>query len=409
MKRIKFFLTCFCLLMGVFVLTGCGGKEKTEELTNQFVSKNESFQISAPKDWKEASDEIEGAILIEDEKKQLSIIAQQILKSQLATIAETGEDFVKFYKQTTTSSFGEAVKITENPTIENATLLEAEEYSIVENGLKEKVYVVYLETEASYYVVLATGLEDAYKKKLETLKSCIASFEEKEEKIAKITAPLSDTLLWFNGTYALITTKNMGNLSLVGGYENNDTTKQMISTALQSSWDVTDKASADETLKWLLEEGHNSDLLKSYADYELDSYTREELIEVLEESQITGMDAVIILLEYDAVKKFGDKAILAWDLSRAMQLSAWYYLAGYYTYEEAMDQSLEIAQLLQKTYTSWDEMIESYMYGFQYWNEDDISDTSSDSYERKQMYEQLKTKEGSPYQLDWNITLTKEW
>ena len=183
----------------------------------------------------------------------------------------------------------------------------------------------------------------------------------------------------------------------------------MISTALQSSWDVTDKASADETLKWLLEEGHNSDLLKSYADYELDSYTREELIEVLEESQITGMDAVIILLEYDAVKKFGDKAILAWDLSRAMQLSAWYYLAGYYTYEEAMDQSLEIAQLLQKTYTSWDEMIESYMYGFQYWNEDDISDTSSDSYERKQMYEQLKTKEGSPYQLDWNITLTKEW
>ena len=74
-----------------------------------------------------------------------------------------------------------------------------------------------------------------------------------------------------------------------------------------------------------------------------------------------------------------------------------------------MDQSLEIAQLLQKTYTSWDEMIESYMYGFQYWNEDDISDTSSDSYERKQMYEQLKTKEGSPYQLDWNITLTKEW
>ena len=111
---------------------------------------------------------------------------------------------------------------------------------------------------------------------------------------------------------------------------------------------------------------------------------------------------------YDAHAQFGDSAIADWDLSRAMNLCAWYYLAGYYTYEEAMDASLEVATRLQSTFSSWDEMVQSYLYGFQYWNEDDIQNPDSDSYERKEIFETLKADAHNPYSVDWNLTFEKD-
>lgn len=179
---------------------------------------------------------------------------------------------------------------------------------------------------------------------------------------------------------------------------------------LKDSWDVTDRASADETLKWLTEDGgHNSKLLAAYHDNKLDEYSREELMNALSDESYTDLDKSYYLGIYDSAQKYGDNAIKAWDLSRAMQLCAWYYLAGYYTYGEAMDSSLEIASELQKTYTSRDDMMQSYFYGFQYWNDDDMTDETSESYARIQIYQNLKENKDGPYTLDWNYTLQKDW
>jgi hypothetical protein len=42
------------------------------------------------------------------------------------------------------------------------------------------------------------------------------------------------------------------------------------------------------------------------------------------------------------------------------------------------------------------------MVGYEYWAEE-----SSD--ERRAVYEELKAAPDSPYQLDWNLTLEKNW
>ena len=222
---------------------------------------------------------------------------------------------------------------------------------------------------------------------------------------------LSDTLRWFNAAYAIITTRNGGDLNLIGGYgTKNLLNVQMIKSGLKESWEVTDRATAEDTINWLLEEGgHNALLLEEYKENSLSEYTREELIEALSDSSYTDNDRAYYLGLYDAVANYGDNAILAWDLSRAMQLSAWYYLAGYYTYEEAMDKSLAIAKKLQEAYGSWDEMTDSYLFGFQYWNGDDMSDETSESYARYQIYQDLVEQTDSPYSVDWNYELQKEW
>lgn len=228
--------------------------------------------------------------------------------------------------------------------------------------------------------------------------------ENKKEKT------LSDTVRWFNATFSIITSKNGADLSLYGGYEKDNASNQsMMRDGLKDAWDVTDRKSADETLTWLLDEGHNKELLEEYKKNSLSSMSRNELKTSLSDSSYTDIDRAYFLGMYDAVDTYGKKAILAWDLCRGMQLSAWYYIAGYYTYDEAMESSLKIAKRLQKSYKSWDDMMQSYFYGFQYWNQDDMTDSDSESYQRKDIYQTLKTQKDGPFLVDWNLELQKDW
>ena len=102
-------------------------------------------------------------------------------------------------------------------------------------------------------------------------------------------------------------------------------------------------------------------------------------------------------------------AIAAWDLCRVNQLYADYYFCGYMTYEEAMDASLENSLALQKMYTSWEDMMDSYMLGYQFWQGDLALTDDSPTLERYSYYEMLQKMEDGPYSLDWNMKLEKSW
>lgn len=99
---------------------------------------------------------------------------------------------------------------------------------------------------------------------------------------------------------------------------------------------------------------------------------------------------------------YGPSSIDGWDYSRALSLLGWYYVAGFYTESEALDKALEIAKELQGKFSSWDELTESYMRGYEYW-----SDESADP--RREVYNDLKGRSDSPYQIAWDTVLEKSW
>ncbi len=176
---------------------------------------------------------------------------------------------------------------------------------------------------------------------------------------------------------------------------------------LSEWWDVTDKASADETIEWLISEGHRMDFAEMMdmltedgfgdmpeaerADYLLNNYTN-----------MTDEIAQQYAAFYAGYDEKGIDVMSAWDYSRAVSVIANCYIAGYYTETEALDKALEVASVIQTAYGSWDAFIDSYMVGYEYWAEE-----SSD--ERRAVYEELKAAPDSPYQLDWNLTLEKNW
>lgn len=229
------------------------------------------------------------------------------------------------------------------------------------------------------------------------------------EKGKDASAP-SDTIRWFNATYAILTTHNGGDINFVGGGAPSDGYVAIVKMLMSRDWGITDRESAIEMIDWLTAEGHNKKLLETFQTYNLGQYaTYEEVNAALDKEQATSGDWVRKRATYDAVILYGENAIVAWDLSRAMMLLGQYYVAGYYTYEEAMDKSLEIAKRLQTIYTSWDDFTQSYLYGYAYWSKADPRDPESEYHHRSNIYYYLIILADSPYLLDFNMELSKDW
>lgn len=217
---------------------------------------------------------------------------------------------------------------------------------------------------------------------------------------------LSDTVRWFNASYAILTELNNWDYNLFGGLEPSFATRSLERSLLEEWWDVTDRASADDTLDWILSEGHRTgfaDDMEFLAEYGLGDVEEDmraaflvEYFELSEDSALSYASA------YKLYEQYGANAIDGWDYCRALNLMGYYYLAGYYTLDEALDTSLEIALVLQPMFDSWDELVDSYLRGYEYWAE-------TDSAARRKVYEDLKLRDDNPYNVDYHTALEKSW
>ncbi|MDE7208179.1 MAG: DUF1266 domain-containing protein [Lachnospiraceae bacterium] len=215
----------------------------------------------------------------------------------------------------------------------------------------------------------------------------------------------TDTVQWFNASYAILTYANGQDYNMFGGSEPGMVMEMQYQSMLDSSWGVTDRESADETLDWILTEGHRDDFMITG---ELLSMMVEECGEdgladfLMQEYGESQEEADLDVAAYEMYKEYGETAIDGWDYCRALSLLSFYYMAGYYTKEEALDKSLEIAQTVQPLFDSWDGLIDSYLRGYEYWAE-------ADSSERREIYEELLAANDNPFRVDYNITLEKTW
>lgn len=220
------------------------------------------------------------------------------------------------------------------------------------------------------------------------------------------TGQETDTVQWFNASYAILTYANGQDYNMFGGAEPSMIMEAQYQAMLDSSWGVTDRASADENLDWILTEGHRTDFAeesKQLVEAGLEELEEEDYADFLMEAyDFSEEDAAYAASVYKMYKEYGETAIDGWDYCRAMSLLSFYYMAGYYTKEEALDKSLEIATTLQPMFHSWDELIDSYLRGYEYWAQED-------STERREIYEDLLAADDNPFRVDYNTTLEKTW
>lgn len=282
--------------------------------------------------------------------------------------------------------------------------------------------VKFSETETMYFAVIMTGPKEQLKQA-----KAVAAVSEMEVDLTKepttidffysMTAVLdrvngSNAMSLMKQIYDLMPTAS-GDSSTGANKENEKNVEAMKSQAqknLETSWEVTDRASLDAMVKWLMEEGHNQGALDTLTEFGAgQDMSREALEEKMKESALFDTDRIYLRAAFDARAAYGDAALKAWDLSRAVSILEMGYAAGYYTYEETLDGILEVAVLTQQTFDSWDSYNQSYLYGYSYWAEESLEDSGSRAYERKEIVKEAGEEAAGPFTVDWNLELKKEW
>ena len=183
----------------------------------------------------------------------------------------------------------------------------------------------------------------------------------------------------------------------VGGNPATSWAKRHMRKLLKSGWDVKSTDDLKGVIFWLFNKGHNRECMDILERYKQNPqfFENKKLSKTKQKNMITIMDTI--------TNKFENQGILAWDLCRACNVAGWGFLARYITYEEAIQISVDACKILQNSYTSWDDMMESYFLGLWYWSKD-----SGTVKNRTAWYERSKKNKESIYNIPWDTVLSPE-
>lgn len=393
-------MMCVMLIVTMLaaVLTGCGSKEI---VMKEFKSVDETISIMYDETWNVEDMGLDNWIAaISDDESDAAFVMQ--LDEEIFGVEDV-DDAIEFIEDMYGNNDLEKV---ESPSIPNVSSIEAYAGKMTIDGARGEGYIVYGETDYAVYAFVFVTDRLSNRMQESFIKSCESFVENAPEVETSTQVEITDTIRWINASYAILTHLNGWDYTIYAGVPVNETTQAMEQTSLEEWWGVTDRASADENMDWLLTEGHRAGFV-SDMEYLMECGLGEVAEEdrvwfLLENFEMTDVMAEFYASQCEAYETYGEKTIAAWDYSRAMSVLSYYYIAGYYTETEALDLSLEVAKEIQSTFDSWDAYMESYMIGYEYWAEES-------SAERRDIYEELQAAEDNPYAIDWNLTLEKSW
>lgn len=416
MNRLKRSWIIPVMLMTVF-FTACG--KKAETVMREFASADKTVTIRMDESWNAEDMGVENWVAAFTGDESEGIVVMQMPKAAYSNISDIGglKDMVE--ESFTVSEVKEADK----PEISGLSGIEAYTGSVNLEDVTEDGVIVYGETEYAYYSILyaAPAMDDKrieyFNKVCATLQEAApeeeeaqgeeaAAEEETQGSPAPQTAGSDDVLSWFNAVCGIELQSNGRDYTIYGGLAESEETQTKIANYLVDYWEVTDRSSADKTLHMLESEGHGVEFanemvyLKELGMGDLSEDKRKDFM--LANFTVSDAEAQSYVDWYTYYEANREHGIMAWDYSRMMTLLADYYLAGYYTKEEALDASLELAKTIQNSFDSWDNFMESYFIGYEYW-------TFASSDEKRAVYTELKAAADSPYHADWDMPLEKCW
>lgn len=170
----------------------------------------------------------------------------------------------------------------------------------------------------------------------------------------------------------------------IGGMPKGTVPRIRVRKSIKKSWGIKNKRTFNETIQWLLEEGHNKDCLEEMEQYRdhIEESSNPELFQKL-------------------LTAYPEKGILAWDLCRLCNVAAWGTIAGYIKYKDGIALCVKAGKILQENFDSWDDMIDNYLTGLWYW-----SGKKEEMTTRKKWYDyERKNEKTIVYKSDFKMNL----
>ena len=167
-------------------------------------------------------------------------------------------------------------------------------------------------------------------------------------------APLPPARAWALATAGVLTQLNAHDHAVLGGGPPGPATAADRLAVLTRDWGAGTREELLSTLGWLTREGHR----KAFRD-----------VSALDESAVEDDETrkkIRFAKKHRA--RIGSRSLLAWDAGRLATVAGWGYAAQLLSEDEAWSYILPMAQAVQRTYSSWDELGKHYLLGFEFWS-----------------------------------------
>lgn len=196
----------------------------------------------------------------------------------------------------------------------------------------------------------------------------------------------SETVQWFCSAYAIYTEMNHKDLGQVGGtsQEHKEDHHFAIVAELDSGWGIAGRGTAISQMTKLYSEGHRRQYKEKVSEMKKEGMlemSEEEAVNYAASHDIDVSEATVVCRAY---QDMGENAMDGWDYCRLLQVLGDCYQADYISLEECLDASLIVAEKIQETFESWEELCKSYIYGYYFWKHDGV-----DAKWRWDIYEEL--------------------
>lgn len=173
---------------------------------------------------------------------------------------------------------------------------------------------------------------------------------------------LTEQQKWALATSAIPKKANDMQLDVLGGGADAKDLQEM----LRSDWEIQDHKTALDMIKFLKEQGHREDFNSVLKEI---SQRSQKEFEQLAASYANQPD---VLKQLQLVSKhkdtIGNRSIIAWDYCRLVYVAECAARAGYLSEDEAWQEIMAAAKVIQATFTSWEEMSNNYLLGREFWS-----------------------------------------
>lgn len=224
------------------------------------------------------------------------------------------------------------------------------------------------------------------------------------------TAQDLDTIKWLNNAYAPYTAnQGTGDIISFGGGRRTVKYVDKVKSQLEKTWGVTDRDTADYAIKVLESGKTKKDFIRAHEQLVKAGFTDLSSTDFKERLRAEyNMDSQTVeawLNSYQIYTEYGEDSIDAWNECLIIRLASECYVAGYYTYEEAVAIGVEKGKALQERYDSWDAMMQSNLLGYSFTLGHPLAEHLEDGTVYFPLYERLKKFDSNPFSLAWDTPL----
>lgn len=194
------------------------------------------------------------------------------------------------------------------------------------------------------------------------------------------------------------------NPALYGGVLKDKDSTSAIQKFLTEDYSLADASALQEEIDWLMNSGYRGTFQSMYEAYL--GQTEDWLSFSAQLEEENPEELAMFNAAFEEYQASGEtRGLLAFDYSEAVNLAGWGYVAGYLTFEESAQISVDACAKIQQEFQSWEDYEKCFTFDSMYLYSNTVSEMETERAYTQDRFEELRSSKGKLYDIPFNTPL----